>query len=179
MVSRIETKVGIRVKISQGATVTFNSGFYVINGMSVSGDSATTKVTGTDVTFFSIGTNNLVSINGGEVDFDAPDATEGYQTGTIDADGKTVNMDNVLFWCQRGLADKSPGHKWAGGGNSDFEGIFYCPDQDVEIAGNGSTGGWMMLIVNQLKITGTATAGTINGAPLGVIPENMTVNFVE
>lgn len=167
------------IKISQGATVTFNPGFYVIDGMSISGDAATTTVTGTDVTFFSIGTNNLVSINGGWVDFDAPDMAEGYQTGAVDAAGKTVNMDNVLFWCQRGLADKAPGHKWAGGGNSDFEGIFYCPDQDVEIAGNGSTGGWTMLIVNQLKITGTASAGTINGAPVGIIPENMTINMVE
>ncbi|MDA1314676.1 MAG: pilus assembly protein TadG-related protein [Acidobacteria bacterium] len=69
------------IKISQGATVTFNPGFYVIDGMSISGDAATTTVTGTDVTFFSIGTNNLVSINGGWVDFDAPDMAEGYQTG--------------------------------------------------------------------------------------------------
>jgi hypothetical protein len=37
----------------------------------------------------------------------------------------------------------------------------------------------MMLIVNQLKITGTATAGTIIGAPAGIIPENMTINLVE
>jgi hypothetical protein len=166
------------IKISQGAHVTFNSGFYVIDGMSIGGDPGTTRVSGTDVTFFSIGPN-LISINGARVDFDAPDVTEGYQTGTVDATGKTVNMDNVLFWCKRGSADKAPGHKWAGGADSDFEGIFYCPDQDVEISGNGSTGGWTMLIVNQLKITGTASAGSINSAPVGIIPEQMTIGLVE
>lgn len=157
------------IKVSQGATVTFTSGFYVIDGMTISGDEVTTRVTGEDVTFFSIGTNNLVTINGAFVDFDAPDTGEGY----------TTDMDNVLFWCKRGLADQPPGHKFAGGGNSDLEGIFYCPSQDVEIAGNSSTGGWMMLIVNQLKITGTSTLGSINPAPVGIIPELAEVNFVE
>ena len=157
------------IKISQGATVTFNSGFYVVDGMTISGDEVTTRVTGEDVTFFSIGTNNLVTINGAFVDFDAPDTGEGY----------TAAMDNVFFWCKRGLADQPPGHKFAGGGNSDLEGIFYCPSQDVEVAGNASTGGWMMLIVNQLKITGTSTLGSINPAPVGIIPELAEISFVE
>ena len=156
------------IKISQGAIVTFESGFYVVNGMDITGDPATTQVTGQDVTFFSVGPQ-LVTINGAFVDFDAPDTGEGY----------TADMDNVFFWCKRGSTDKSPGHKFAGGGNSDTEGIFYCPDQDVEISGNADVGGWMMLITNQLKITGTANLGSINPAPVGVIPELVEVNFVE
>jgi Flp pilus assembly protein TadG len=158
---RYNGKPGIQIS---GGTVTFTAGFYVIEGMDITGGT----VTGIGVTFYNTG-SELIKVNGGTVTFEAP------------VTGITPAMDQMLLWCDRSSPDKNPGHMWHGNGASSIQGILYCKTQHVDWAGNHQANEWITIVANTIKVAGTSdvTQTTVITPPPGTIPELLTISLFE
>ncbi len=149
-----------------GGSVTFDPGIYVLkNGLTVTGG----DLSGTEVCFYMApgASKNHVSIGGnGTVQFSAP--TSGPMKG-------------ILFYGDRGLADKPPGNKIGrGNSNSYYEGALYFPTQHVDWAGNAQASGkWTMLVANTIDVSGTSDVQQINLPPPGQGPNITKASLVE
>ncbi len=139
------------IDISGGATVTFNSGIYVLKGgrMKVAGGA------------------NLV---GEEVGFYLTDGSGGYAeaditAGNIDISApETGDMEGIIFFQDRS-APTTNSNKIAGNTGLELDGALYFPTTRLDLAGVSSK---MlpapMVVGREIRFVGTTKAGG-NGAP--------------
>lgn len=129
------------ITINNGATASFGSGTYIVNGGGVNfGGGAT--ITGTAVTFYLTGTNatyGSVTINNGvNVTLSAP------TSGTY---------DGLLFFQDRSITSAVSAN-FAGGASMQLTGSLYFPTTDMSFSNGASAAGTTALIAKQVSFTG-------------------------
>jgi hypothetical protein len=128
--------------VTLNGTATFLPGLYYINGNFSIQSSAI--VTGTGVTFYIKGGNDVSIAGGATVNFTAP--TTGATAGIVYFGDRTTTSGNNHF---------------SGGSNVSITGAVYFATQQVSYSGGASTGtGCTQLIGNTIKITGNSTFQT-------------------
>jgi len=139
------------IDISGGATVTFNSGIYVIKGswIRVAGDSS---IQGDQVGFY------LTSGTGGHAEAD-------ITATTIDLSApETGDMEGIIFFQDRS-APTTKSNMIAGSAGLELDGALYFPTTRLDLAGVSSK---MlpapMVVAREIRFVGTTKAGG-NGSP--------------
>lgn len=151
------------ISITNGATATFNSGTYIIDGGSLNLVGGTTD-TGTGVTFYLTGTNASyggVNIsNGAGVTFSAP--TTGTYTG-------------ILFYQDRSITS-SNGAIFSGGVQMNLTGTLYFPTTSVTYSNGSGTAGYVGIVANTVSFTGgTSIKYDSTGAKTGLYVSGVTL----
>jgi hypothetical protein len=144
------------INVSNGTTVTFNPGTYVLAGGGMSLLNGGGTASGTNVTFY-LTTGAQAGYSG---------ANSAYAGITI-ANGVTVNLsapttgginslEGILFFQDRSVPIGSATSVFAGGANSTLSGALYFPTTALNYS-NGSNGAYTILVANTLTFTGGAT----------------------
>jgi hypothetical protein len=128
--------------VTLNGTATFLPGLYYINGnFSIQSNAI---ATGTGVTFYVKGGNDVSIAGGATVNFTAP--ITGATAGIVYFGDRTTTSGNNHF---------------SGGSNASITGAVYFATQQVSYSGGASTGtGCTQLIGNTIKITGNSTFQT-------------------
>ncbi len=109
------------IEIKNNSDITFSDGIYVIKDGKFFIDSNTTAQ-GTEVAFFLTGTDAVINFNSNTViDFSAPSSGP---------------MKGVIFFQDR---DYGGTHLWDSNNASEFDGVIYLPNGDIEFNSNSST----------------------------------------
>ena len=145
---------GISVGNTGGNTLKFNPGIYVLAGGGFTLGSQS-KVSGTGVTFYSTYSSGWGCSGGSTTDagvlwFDGQ-ATANF---TAPTSGTCVGM---LFFQDRTL--NPGGSKIVGGSGSTFDGALYFKKSSLQMAGNNSTSGYMVIVANTIDINGATKLG--------------------
>ena len=134
-----------------GGSLTFNPGFYVVNGVGLNINGGT--VSGTGVSFYITPDNWTgctasgkagVTINGATVNLSAP--TSGGHEGFLFYQAKS---------CTNGTCQDA---NIAGNGNSTLDGALYFKNESLSFAGSNSSGncGYMVLVADQISLNGAS-----------------------
>jgi hypothetical protein len=159
---------GISIGDTNGATYEFQPGVYILAGGGLSlGSSA--KASGTGVMFYNTGTGGTnysqwgcgnksykpLAITGqGELNISAP--TSGPFVGMAFYGDRLLGSGNGKF------------DQIVGNSSSTFNGAIYFKKGNVKFAGKSSTNGYLVLVADNITITGTSTLGnnyTVLGQP--------------
>ena len=157
---------GIRVGNTQSETFVMDPGVYVMAGGGFTFNSQA-KISGTGVTIYNTsgpasgasGCNSAFSpfsINGqAEVTLDAP--TSGSLEGIVIFEDRNVTntQDNIIN----------------GGSTTKFNGAIYLKNSPLLFSGNNSSGGYLIIVADQIRITGNSTVNADysalqNGSPV-------------
>lgn len=145
---------GIKIT-GTGTTVTFGPGLYIINGGSLS-IGAGSIVSGSSVTFYLTGLNTGNSNNNsyGGVTID------GASTVNLSApcDNSSGGIEGMLFFQDRSET-KGQSSTINGGSNSSFTGAIYFATTTLNYSGNSASGGYTLLVADQLVVSGNAQVG--------------------
>ncbi len=158
------------ISASNGISITFNPGTYILagGGMSLTNGGGTT--TGTNVTFFDTtgakagysGANSAYAginiANGVTANFSAPTT------------GGTNSLEGILFFQDSSIPAGSAASYFAGGASMTLTGALYFPTTQLNYS-NGINAAYTILVADTLVFTGGATmnnnyASLTNGSPI-------------
>ncbi|MFM2123811.1 MAG: hypothetical protein RL328_262 [Acidobacteriota bacterium] len=150
---------GINLGDSDDSTYTFMPGVYILvgGGLSVTSDA---KATGTGVTFYNTATS--ASNNWGCT------SSHSYEPLAITGQGKLTltapvsgNLCGMLFMGDKSFgAESGKFDQIVGGSGSVFNGALYFPKSNVKFAGSSSVNGYLVLVADNITITGNSTIGS-------------------
>jgi hypothetical protein len=144
------------ISASNGTSVTFNSGTYILAGGGMSLNNGGGTDTGTNVTFYDTtgakagysGANSAYAginiANGVTVNFSAP------TTGGLNS------LEGILFFQDSSIPAKSAASYFAGGASTTLSGALYFPTTTLNYS-NGTSGTYTILVADTLVFTGGAT----------------------
>ncbi|MBV9155910.1 MAG: hypothetical protein JO097_06590, partial [Acidobacteriaceae bacterium] len=138
--------------ISNGASVTLNSGLYIITG-GINWNTSGTTVNGTAVTLFftqggGSGYGNVTISGGVNTNLSAPTNVSSLSQG----------INGVLMATDRSWINTSQEININGGSNADLTGIIYAPGVGVIITGNTTvTGKYFGLVADNISVNGGAS----------------------
>jgi len=158
------------ISVSNGVSVTFNSGTYILAGGGMSLQAGGGTVSGSNVSFYVTtgakagysGSNSayagITMANGATVNFSAPTT------------GGTNSMEGILFFQDRSVATGSSASAFAGGANLTLNGALYFPTTTLNYS-NGINAAYTILVADTLVFTGGATmnnnyASLADGSPI-------------
>jgi Flp pilus assembly protein TadG len=143
------------ISVSNGNTVTFNPGLYIIDGGGIKITGGT--VSGSGVTFYLTGNNGSgsspatysgVTINGGTVNLTSPCSSSG---GSI---------EGMLFFQDRAILPTSSNASTINGNaGSTFSGAIYFPTTSLSYAGTTGANMFTLLVSDMLTFTGNSSVG--------------------
>jgi Flp pilus assembly protein TadG len=143
------------ISVSNGNTVTFNPGLYIIDGGgikitggTVSGSGVTFYLTGNTGSGSSPATYSGVTINGGTVNLTSPCSSSG---GSI---------EGMLFFQDRAMSPTSSNASTINGNaGSTFSGAIYFPTTSLSYAGTTGANMFTLLVSDMLTFTGNSNVG--------------------
>lgn len=149
------------IKASNGISITFNSGTYILAGGGMSLSNGGGRATGANVTFY-LTTGAKAGYSG---------ANSGYGGITI-ANGVTVNfsapttggensLEGILFFQDSSVPAGSAASYFAGGANMTLNGALYFPTTQLNYS-NGVNAAYTILVADSLIFTGGATININN-----------------
>jgi hypothetical protein len=158
------------INASNGTTVIFNPGTYILAGGGMSLLNGGGGASGTNVTFYLTtgakagysGANNayagITIANGVTVNFSAPTT------------GGANSLEGILFFQDRSVPVGSAASSFAGGATTTLSGALYFPTTTLNYS-NGTSGNYTILVANNLIFTGGATmnsnyASLTDGSPI-------------
>jgi Flp pilus assembly protein TadG len=158
------------ISVSNGVSVTFNSGTYILAGGGMSLQAGGGTVSGSAVSFYVTtgakagysGSNSayggITMANGATVSFSAPTT------------GGTNSLEGILFYQDRSVATGSAASAFAGGANLTLNGALYFPTTTLNYS-NGINASYTILVADTLVFTGGATmnnnyASLADGSPI-------------
>ncbi len=158
------------ISVSNGVSITFNSGTYILAGGGMSLQNGGGTATGTNVTFYDTtgaragysGSNSsyagITIANGVTVSFAAPTT------------GGTNSLEGILFYQDRTVPTGSAASTFAGGANMTLSGALYFPTTTLNYS-NGINAAYTILVADTLVFTGGATlnnnyASLTDGSPI-------------
>jgi Flp pilus assembly protein TadG len=158
------------INASNGTSVAFNAGTYIMAGGGMSLLNGGGTATGTNVTFFLTtgakagysGANSAYAgvtiANGATVTFSAP------TTGGVNS------LEGILFFQDRSVPTGSAASSFAGGASTTLSGALYFPTTTLNYS-NGTNGTYTILVADTLVFTGGATmnnnyASLADGSPI-------------
>jgi len=146
------------IKITNGYTH-FNAGTYILAGGGFSENGGPT-MNGTGITFYNTtgtgGYQPIALTGNATVNFSAP--TSGAMAG-------------ILFFQDRSTPSTAAGSTLGGTSTSTYDGALYFPTTTLNLGGNSSTSGYMIVVADKISLGGNATLGSnysslTNGSPI-------------
>ena len=145
------------------ASVTLQSGLYIIDGGGLSTQSTNSSISGTNVMFY----NTYDSKH----NF-APVSLAANSTVSLSANPLDPNYPGVLYFEDRSATCGGGCTDYFGGGSTAiYTGIIYAPNSNIVMDGNSSLAAYTMLIANTISLTGTTFlnadySSLVNGSPI-------------
>jgi Flp pilus assembly protein TadG len=136
------------ITISGNATVTFNSGTYILSGGGLNAGSAGTTLTGSGVTFYN--TCSSSPCGGGSTGYQ-PISVSGNLTATLSAP-TSGPYQGILFY-QDPTVSTTASDQITGNSSMSLSGALYFPNSNLKIAG-GSSGGSTIVVADTVTFTG-------------------------
>jgi Flp pilus assembly protein TadG len=160
---------GMSIGNTHGATFTM-SGLYIMAGGGLKINSQA-QVTGSNVTILltSGARSGVPGCTAAYDSFDISGQADVRLTAPVSGP-----QEGILIFQDRGIVSNAD-HKINGGSTTVFNGAVYVRNSLVTFSGNNSSGGYMILIADKIKITGNSTinadySGLQHGSPLQTVP---------
>ncbi|MGD0117573.1 MAG: pilus assembly protein TadG-related protein [Candidatus Binatus sp.] len=158
------------ISVSNGVSITFNTGTYILAGGGMSLTNGGGTATGSGVTFYNTigsragysGSNSTYAginiANGVTVNFSAPTT------------GGENSLEGILFFQDSSIPASSAASYFAGGANMTLAGALYFPTTQLNYS-NGINAAYTILVADTIVFTGGATmnnnyASLTNGSPI-------------
>ncbi|HUN56551.1 MAG TPA: pilus assembly protein TadG-related protein [Candidatus Binataceae bacterium] len=161
------------IQASNGISITFGSGTYILagGGMSLQNGGGTT--TGTNVTFYNT-TGSAAGYTGSNNAYAGINIANGV-TATFSAP-TSGTLSGILFFQDRSVPKGSAASTFAGGTSDTLTGALYFPTTQLNYS-NGANAAYTILVADTLTFTGGATMNNnytslANGSP--IVAERLT-----
>jgi hypothetical protein len=155
------------ISASNGISITFNPGTYILAGGGMSLQNGGGATTGTGVTFYNT-TGSRAGYSGANNAYAGINIANGV-TATFSAP-TSGSLSGMLFFQDRSVAKGSATSYFAGGTSLNLAGALYFPTTSLNYS-NGSSAAYTILVADTLTFTGGATmnnnyASLSNGSPI-------------
>jgi Flp pilus assembly protein TadG len=144
------------INASNGTSVIFNAGTYIMAGGGLSLLNGGGTATGTNVTFF-LTTGAKANYSGANSAYAGVTIANGV-TVTLSAPttGGVNSLEGILFFQDRSVPTGSAASSFAGGASTTLSGALYFPTTTLNYS-NGTNGTYTLLVADTLVFTGGAT----------------------
>lgn len=144
------------ISASNGTSVTFNSGTYIMAGGGLSLQNGGGAATGSNVTFY-FTTGAKAGYSGANSGYGGANIANGITVNfSAPATGGTDSLEGILFFQDRGVAVGSAASYFAGGANMTLNGALYFSTTQLNYS-NGINAAYTILVADTLVFTGGAT----------------------
>jgi Flp pilus assembly protein TadG len=144
------------ISASNGTSVTFNPGTYIIAGGGLSLQNGGGKVTGTGVTFY-ITTGAAAGYSGSNNAYAGVNIANGVTVSlSAPTTGGVGSLEGILFFQDRSVPTTGAASYFAGGANMTLTGALYFPTTQLNYS-NGISAAYTILVADTLVFTGGAT----------------------
>jgi Flp pilus assembly protein TadG len=144
---------GFTVGDTDDKTLTMQPGVYILAGGGMQFNSSA-RIAGTGVTIYNTSSSGWGCSGNSAY---APLQVDGQAQVNLSAPTNGP-MEGMLFYMDRNITDT----RWnqiVGGSSSKFDGALYFKHSNLKFAGKNSTTGYMILVADQIQITGSSTLG--------------------
>jgi hypothetical protein len=158
------------ISISNGVSVTFNSGTYILAGGGMSLQAGGGTISGSNVSFY-VTTGAKAGYSGSNSAYGGVTMANGVNvTFTAPTTGGTNSLEGILFYQDRSVPTGSAATTFAGGANLTLNGALYFPTTTLNYS-NGINAAYTILVADTLVFTGGATmnnnyASLTDGSPI-------------
>jgi len=158
------------INASNGISITFNPGTYILAGGGMSLTNGGGTVTGTDVTFFNT-TGAKAGYSGANSAYAGINIANGVTVSfTAPTTGGTNSLEGILFFQDSSIPTGSAASYFAGGANMTLAGALYFPTTQLNYS-NGINAAYTILVADTIVFTGGATmnnnyASLTDGSPI-------------
>lgn len=144
------------ISASNGTSVNFNPGTYIIAGGGLSLQNGGGKVTGTGVTFY-MTTGAAAGYSGSNNGYGGVNIANGVTVSlSAPTTGGVGSLEGILFFQDRSVPTNGAASYFAGGANMTLAGTLYFPTTQLNYS-NGVNASYTILVADTLLFTGGAT----------------------